>query len=87
MTLQIELDPELKARLEEQAARHGMASEAYALKLLEGSLPARIQLTGTGRLSPGDVDAMTRELTRGSENLPVLPPEANDRESYYEDRW
>jgi hypothetical protein len=29
---------------------------------------------------------MTKELTRGSENLPILPPEATERASFYEDR-
>jgi hypothetical protein len=30
---------------------------------------------------------MTKIMTAGSELLPVLPPEVNNRESYYEDRW
>jgi hypothetical protein len=26
-------------------------------------------------------------MTSGSEKLPILPAEVNNRESYYEDRW
>lgn len=85
MTIQVEVSPELEARLTAEARLRGMAVEAYAVKILEDNLPA--YATGTGILKPGDVDAMTRELTRGSENLPILPPEVNNRESYYEDRW
>lgn len=85
MTIQVKLSPELEARLAAEAAVRGMALEAYAERILEAHRPAHA--TGTGILTPEDVERMTEELTRGSENLPILPPEANDRESYYEDRW
>lgn len=85
MTIQVELSPELEARLAAAAARQGIPAEQYACRLLQAALlPIP---SGTGRLTPGDLEELTRELTRGSENLPVLPPEANERESYYEDRW
>lgn len=85
MTLLIEVSPEVEARLATLAAARGMALEAYASRLLEdnlGGFPS-----GTGILAPGTIEEMTEELTRGSEKLPVLPPEANDRESFYEERW
>jgi len=84
MTIQIELDAETQARLTVLAARNGMALEKYAVEFLRENLPS---YGGTGILKPGDVDQMTKVMTAGSENLPVLPPEVNDRESYYEDRW
>jgi hypothetical protein len=87
MTLQLELNPKTEARLAAEAAQHGMAPEAYALKLLEGALPPHVYATGTGRMTKQDLEDLTRELTTGSENLPTLPPKVNDRESYYEDRW
>jgi len=40
-----------------------------------------------GRLTQEEFRAMTDELTRGSEKLPILPPEATERASFYEDRW
>jgi len=33
------------------------------------------------------LEDFTRKLTEGSESMPVLTLEANDRASYYEDRW
>jgi hypothetical protein len=42
---------------------------------------------GTGKLTPEDVEELSRKLSEGSENLPILSAEANERASYYEDRW
>jgi hypothetical protein len=86
MTLQIELDPETEARLTAIASRRGIAPEQYAGEFLREFLPPRIA-AGTGILKPGDVDEMTKALTAGFENRPVLTPEANERASYYEDRF
>ena len=33
-----------------------------------------------------ELHALTQRLQQGSEKLPVLPPEATDRASFYEDR-
>ena len=85
MTIQLELDPETEARLKAQAVRHGIPPERFAGEFLRDNLPN--YPTGTGILKPGDVDKMTKVMTAGSEHLPILPPEVNDRASYYEDRW
>jgi hypothetical protein len=85
MTIQVEVSPAVEARLAAEAAARGMAPEAYASKILEDNLA--YFSSGTGILTPGTVEKMTEELTRGSESLPILSPEANNRESYYEDRW
>ena len=85
MTIQVELSPEVEARLAADAVARGLALEQYAGKLLAEAAAAGI--IGAGRLEPGDVDEMTKVMTTGSEHLPILPPEVNDRASYYEDRW
>jgi hypothetical protein len=85
MTIQVEISPEAEARLSADAAVRSIALEKYASKLLEEAIPT--YATGTSILSPGDVEELSRRLSEGSENLPVLPPEINNRESYYEDRW
>jgi hypothetical protein len=85
MTILVEVSPELEASLTAEAALHGMDLQNYAGKLLEERRPR--YATGTGILKPGDVKAMTKALTQGSAKLPILTPEANDRASYYEDRW
>ncbi|HZB89141.1 MAG TPA: hypothetical protein VE291_10815 [Terracidiphilus sp.] len=84
MTLQIELDPETEARLVAAAQQRGLAPERYASEFLRDFVPGAA--VSFRRLSPGDIEALSERLSRGSENLPILPPEVNDRESYYEDR-
>jgi hypothetical protein len=84
MTIQVELNPETEARLMAESVARGLSLQEYVGQILRSH--ARNYATGTGILKPGDVDEMTRELTLGSEKLPVLPPEVNNRESYYEDR-
>jgi hypothetical protein len=83
MTIQVELDQDTEARLTAQAVRRGIAPEQYAGEFLRDNLPH----LGTGRLKPGDTDKFLKVMTAGSEHLPILPPEVNNRESYYEDRW
>jgi transposase-like protein len=84
MTMLIELDAETEARVTAAARRHGLAPEQYAVGLLRNHLSSLG--SSTGKLAPGDIAEITQVLTQGAENLPVLPPEVNDRASYYEDR-
>jgi hypothetical protein len=85
MTIQVELDPETEAKVTAEASRRGIAPERYVREFLRENVPG--YATGTGILSPGDVEELSARLSEGSENLPILPPEVNDRASYYEDRW
>ncbi|MGB6689564.1 MAG: hypothetical protein WBE76_17150 [Terracidiphilus sp.] len=84
MTIQVEVSPEVEARLSAEAQARGMALEAYAGKILQDNLPT--YAIGKGVLTPEDVEELSRRLSEGSENLPILPPEVNDRASYYGDR-
>ncbi len=83
MTLQLELSPELEARLNREAAARGMQLEQYAYELLSQSLP-RTQ-PGSGILTPESLEELTQALTAGSENLPRLPNETFTRESIYKE--
>jgi len=85
VTIQIDLDPATEARLGEEAQARGLPLAEYASSLLRQSLP--IFATGTGKLTIESLHRMLREMAIGSEKLPVLPPEATDRESFYEDRF
>lgn len=85
MTIQVELTPEAEAQLTAAADSRGVAREDYASRLLQDALTT--YAPGTGILSPGDVEALSKKLSEGSENLPILTLEANERASYYEDRW
>lgn len=85
MAIHIELSPEIEAHLAAEALAHGVPLEEYAGEILQRA--ATPYATGTGILRPGDIAAMTRIMTEGHEHLPVLPPQATERESFYEDRW
>jgi len=62
MTIQVEISPEAEARLSADAAVRGMALEKYASKLLEEAIPT--YATGTGILSPGDVEELSGGFPR-----------------------
>ena len=85
MTIQVEVSPEVQSLLIAEAGRRGLPVEEYAGKLLISALTP--YATGNGILTVGDVEEMSRKLADGSENLPILTLEANERSSYYEDRW
>jgi hypothetical protein len=84
MTLVLELDEATEARLRAEAEARGLAVEEYALGLLRK--PDPIYPAGDGRPTLESLEAMFAALAKGSENRPVLPPEAFERESFYEDR-
>ena len=85
MTIRVEISPEAEANLAAQAVVRGIALEQYASRLLEDA--AKPFVVGKGNLTPEEVDTLSMRLSEGSEHLPILPPEVNDRASYYEDRW
>jgi hypothetical protein len=84
MTIQLELSPEVEARLTVAAQARGIALEKYASGLLEEALAS--PLWGSGKLTVEEFHAMLNELAEGSEGLPNLPTEGFTRESFYEDR-
>jgi len=82
MTIQIELSAEAEARLTAEAGMHGVAAETYAGLLLQQVLTS--PAAGSGVLTSAEIRTATGILTANSGNLPVLPPEATERASYYE---
>jgi hypothetical protein len=85
MAIQVQLSPEAEANLAAQASLRGIALEQHARRLLEDA--ARPYPTGKGIMTPEEVDELSMRLSEGTEHLPILPPEVNDRANYYEDRW
>jgi hypothetical protein len=85
MTILVEVSPEAEASLKAEAALRGMDLQKYAAKVLEDAAASRPN--GAGKLTREGLRAMTRRLQLGSEKRPVLPPEATERASFYEDRW
>jgi len=84
MTIQIELSPEIEARLTAGALARGVAPEQYAGSLLQEALATPVR--GSGKLTVEEFHAMLGALAEGSEKLPNLPTESFTRESFYEDR-
>ena len=85
MTLVLELDPETETRLRAEADARGLAVEACAQSLLGNSGP--LPEVEPKKQTVEDFREMLRKMAEGSENRPILPPEAFERESFYEDRW
>ena len=85
MTSRLELDPELETSLAAEAKLLGMDLSRYTQKVLGERRP--VVASRPRPLSVEEVRVLSERFSAGSENLPVLPPEVNNRESYYEDRW
>lgn len=83
MTIQIELDPETEARLKALADREEISPEQYASEFLREVLP--LYAPSSGRMTQSDLQRFTVRFSAGSEHLPIPPPEAFERESFYED--
>jgi len=84
MTIQVELDPELGARLAAKARAQGMPLERAAARILEEAMASRF--TASCDLTVGDFHTLLASMAEGSERLPNLPTESFTRESFYQDR-
>ena len=84
MTIKVELNPEMEARLAAEARDRGLPLEKAAEWLLQEALASRF--LGQGNLSVAEFHTMLDALAKGSERLPNLPTESFTRESFYEDR-
>lgn len=84
MTIQVELNSEMEARLLAGAQERGISVEKYAETLLKDAVA--LQSQPTGKLSVEELHAMLDAIAEGSEKLPNLPTSAFTRESFYEGR-
>jgi len=84
MTIQIELSPEMEARLVADARAEGIPLEKVAERLLQEAMASRP--VAPGNLTVEDFHTMLDALAEASEELPNLPTESFTRESFYEDR-
>lgn len=84
MTIQVELNPELEARLAAEARAQGMPLDRAAARILEEAMASRF-MAASG-LSVGDLHTMLASMAEGSEHLPNLSTDSFTRESFYEDR-
>ena len=80
MTISIQLEPEIETSLLARARAQGMTLDAYVQSLVTGSVAGAQPLP----MSDEEFEAALDELAEGSENWPVLSPEAYTRAGIYE---
>lgn len=84
MTISVELNPEMEARLMAEAQSQGIPLAKAAERLLEQALTQHP--SAPGRLSVVQFREMLSALAEGAEKLPDLPTETFTRESFYRDQ-
>jgi len=84
VTIQVDLNPEMEARLIAEARSQGVPLEKLAERLLKEALAASALPHGV--LTVDQFHSMLESLAEGSEELPNLPTASFSRETFYEDR-
>ena len=82
--IQIELRPEVEARLTAEAQARGVEVQTYVESVIEQAVSAG---AGAGRHQPTseEMRAFFQAMAANSEKIPQLPDEAFQRESFYQD--
>ena len=78
MTISIQLEPEVETSLLARAQAQGMTLDAFVQSLVKGTVAGP-----PPPMSDEEFEAALDELAEGSENWPILPPEATTREGIY----
>jgi hypothetical protein len=81
MTVRVELNPEMEARLVAEARSQGVPLEKLAERLLNEALTPSV--LPHGELTIDEFHHMLEGMAMGSERLPNLPTESFSRESFY----
>jgi len=82
--IQVELQPEVEARLAAQAQAHGMGVQAYVERLLNQALGVK-NASGWRQPTTAEAAVFFETMAAKSEKIPQLPDEAFRRESFYQD--
>lgn len=81
--IQIELRPEVEARLAAEAHARGIEMRTYVESLLEQAVATRG--APPRQRTREEMAAFFEAMTVNSQNIPQLPDEAFTRESFYQD--
>lgn len=88
MIHQIELRPDVEARVQAQARAEGVEPESFIRNLVENAVRTTLAASEVGA-SPAarlaDLEVFFKEMARNSDKIPQLPDEAFTRESFYQD--
>jgi hypothetical protein len=79
MSIILELKPEVEERVRTQAEARGMSLESYLAWVIE----ARVLTVPSRRPTLEEFQADLESLAEGTDDIPVLPPEALTREAIY----
>jgi hypothetical protein len=79
VTLILDLKPELEERVLAQARARGLSPESYLTTVIEAQVPPM----EPPRASLEQFLAELEEFAEGTDDIPVLPPEALTREAIY----
>ena len=82
MTIQLELSPEIEARLIEKARARGVCVHDYVQSVLEEAVAAESM---PHRRTEKEIQAFFDAMAANSEKIPQLPDHAFTRESFYLD--
>ncbi len=87
--IQLQLQPEIEAQFAAEAQARGMALDRYIAEKLEKLEPSAAVTTSVEPVSPAarlaDLEQFFKEMARYSDKIPLLPDEAFNRESLYQD--
>jgi len=82
MTITLQLKPEIEQRLLAQAQAQGVSLETYVAGVVESQVLPGPKRRPTLEEFEADLEA----IAEGTDDIPVLPPEALTREAIYGDR-
>jgi hypothetical protein len=81
MTITLQLKPEVEERLLARAQAQGMSLETYVASVIEAQVLPGPKRRPTLEEFEADLEA----IAEGTDDIPVLPPEALTREAIYRD--
>ena len=82
MSISIKLKPEIEELLEQEATTRGVSVESYVEELIEQQVSQPHKTSHTGS---EEIEQILDSLAEGSDDRPVLQPEAYTRASIYQD--
>jgi hypothetical protein len=84
--IHVDLNPDVEARLIDQARALGIETDTYARVLIEDAVRAAPVVKGRSLPGGGDIAMLLDALADAAADLPELPEAAFTRASFYDER-